>query len=644
MLHRKEIDGLRSLAILPVLFYHAGFAWMPGGFFGVDVFFVISGFLITAILVNELNSTGRISISGFYERRARRILPALFLVILVSVVVGWFVMFTDQFKTFLQSVVSILYFGSNYFFLGETGYFDADIDLNPMVHTWSLAIEEQFYVFFPLLLWVLWKFVGKRFLVLVLSILAIGSLAAAVLFTGDPSNTFYLLQFRAWELLAGSLVAIALSKREFKPESNQWLSSIGFVAIVASMFFLDNSTPHPGLVTLIPILGSVLVIAYAGPNTLVHRVLSTPVLVGIGLISYSAYLWHQPIFSFYRIMNLHSPQPLDFLPLIALSLVLAYLSWRFVENPFRNRKRFSRRWVFVGSAALSVAILAITFVAGRSAVNESRTYPITGIRFVDVTDRIEVNRGLDDTCNKFVAADPACASGESPEVLLWGDSYAMHLAQGLAASPTKAAFTQQAFSACAPILGWAHQNESTGIDQGRECMAHNDSVFAWLKTQNQIGTVILASPWDDALNPKGKGLKTSGQVYPSGRTGINSLENTIAQIQALGKKVVVVAPAPKNTEDTGLCLARAYVSATDLGECDFSPSANLLAQSTDYLKQASSSSGLFELEQLVCSDDLCKVSAGDVFIYRDKGHFSKEGSEYLGKRFDLMGQLLAAAK
>jgi hypothetical protein len=220
----------------------------------------------------------------------------------------------------------------------------------------------------------------------------------------------------------------------------------------------------------------------------------------------------------------------------------------------------------------------------------------------------------------------------------------MHLAQGLEASPTEAAFTQQAFSACAPILGWAHQNESTGIDQGLECMAQNDSVFAWLKTQDQIGTVILASPWDDALNPKGNGLKTSGQVYPSGRTGIESLENTIAQIQALGKKVVVVAPAPKNSEDTGLCLARAYVSATDLGECNFSPSANLLAQSTDYLKQASRSSGLFELEQLVCSDDLCKVSAGDLFLYRDKGHFSKEGSEYLGKRFDLMGQLLAAAK
>jgi hypothetical protein len=220
----------------------------------------------------------------------------------------------------------------------------------------------------------------------------------------------------------------------------------------------------------------------------------------------------------------------------------------------------------------------------------------------------------------------------------------MSLDKGLESSATKAVFTQQTFSACAPILGWAHQNESTGIDQGRECMAQNDSVFAWLKTQSQIGTVILASPWDDALNPKGNGLKTSGQVYPSGRTGIESLENTITQIQALGKKVVVVAPAPKNSEDTGLCLARAYVSATDLAECNFSPSVNLLAESTDHLKQGSRSSGLFEMEQLVCSNAVCKVSAGDTFIYRDKGHFSNEGSEYLGKRFDLMCQLLAAAK
>ena len=644
MLHRKEIDGLRSIAILPVLFYHAGFSWMPGGFFGVDVFFVISGFLITAILVNELNSTGRISIIGFYERRARRILPALFLVILVSLMVGWFVMFTDQFKTFLSSVVSILYFGSNYFFLGETGYFDADIDLNPMVHTWSLAIEEQFYVFFPLLLWALWRFVGKRFLVLVLSILAVGSLAAAALFTGDPSNTFYLLQFRAWELLAGSLVAIVLSKRDFKPESNQWLSALGLVAIIASMFALDNSTPHPGLVTLIPILGSVLVIAYAGPTTLTHRILSTPVLVGIGLISYSAYLWHQPIFSFFRIVNLHNPQPLDFLPLIALSLALAYLSWRFVENPFRSRGRFSRNWIVVGTAALSVVVLAITFVAGRSVVNESRTSLLTGIRFVDVTDRIEVNRGLDNSCNKFVAADPACSTGANVEVLLWGDSYAMHLAQGLVASATKLAFTQQTFSACAPVLGLAHQNPSYGLEQGKECIAQNDSVFAWLKTQKQIRTVILASPWDDALNPKGSMLDRYDEVYQTGRSGIGLLQVTISEIQALGKKVVVVAPAPKNTEDTGLCLARAYVSANDLAECNFSKSMNLLAQSIDYLKQGSQSSGLFSLEQLVCPNDICKVSAGDTFIYRDKGHFSKEGSEYLGKRFDLMGQLLAAAK
>lgn len=643
MKHRREIDGLRSLAILPVLFYHAGFSWMPGGFFGVDVFFVISGFLITAILISELESTGRISITGFYERRARRIMPALFAVIFASVVIGWFVMFTDQFKLFLQSVVSILYFGSNYFFLGHTGYFDADIDLNPMVHTWSLAIEEQFYVFFPLILWLLWRFVGKKFLLPVLIAIAVLSLGAAVFFTGDPSNTFYLLQFRAWELLAGSLIAVVLAKREFVALSNQWLSAIGFFAILASMFLLGAELPHPGFITIIPIVGAALVIAFAGENTWVRKVLSGRVLVGIGLISYSTYLWHQPIFSFFRIMSLHSPAPTDFLPLIAISLGIAYLSWRFIENPIRNRKRFSRRWIFAGTAVVSVLVLAVSFLGSRTSVNESRSSLATGIRFVDLTDRIEVNRGLDDSCNKFVGNLAACSTGENPEVLLWGDSYAMHLASGLKASETQIPFTQQTLSACAPVLGWAHQNSSYGVDQGRECIAHNDSVFAWLKNQDQIRTVILASPWDDALNPDGRGLDKYDEVYQTGRSGIGLLQYTISEIQALGKRVVVVAPAPKNTEDTGLCLARAKLNGAKLSECNFSPKVNMLSKASGYLQEASTSAGFFKLEDLVCKPAICEPFIGETFIYRDRGHFSREGSKYLGEKFDLMGLLVQAA-
>ena len=644
MQHRREIDGLRSLAILPVLFYHAGFSWMPGGFFGVDVFFVISGFLITAILVAELENTGRISITGFYERRARRILPALFLVIGVSVVIGWFLMFTDQFKIFLDSLVSILYFGSNYFFLNHTGYFDADIDLNPMVHTWSLAIEEQFYLFFPLVLWLLWRYVGKRFLIPALVGIALLSLAAAVFFTGDPSKTFYLLQFRAWELITCSLVALVLAKRSFKAHSNQLLSAAGVVLITASMFLLSNQWPHPGLITLIPITGSALVILFAGEGTWANKLLSTKVLVGIGLISYSTYLWHQPIFSFFRIGSLHTPTALEFLPLIALSLGIAYLSWRFVENPVRNRKRFSRRWIFTGAAAVSVLVLAVTFVAGRSSINESRTAPLTGIKFVDATDRLEVNRGLGNDCRKFVGSDPACATGANPLVLLWGDSYAMHLAQGLEASQTQVPFTQQTLSACAPVLGWAHQNQSYGKDQGRECLAQNEQVFDWLKTQNQITTVILASPWDDALNPGGYGMDSAGEVYQTGTVGMGLLRVTIEKLHDIGKRVVVVAPAPKNTEDTGLCLARALVNGLELSECNFSPESNLLADATEYLQQASTKAGFFSLENLICKPKLCEAFAGDLFIYRDKGHFSKEGSQYIGETYDLMGQLIQTAK
>ena len=616
---------------------------MPGGFFGVDVFFVISGFLITGILISELQTTGRFSVLSFYERRARRILPALFAVVFASVIAGWFLMLTDQFKVFLQSVVSILYFGSNYFFLAHTGYFDANIDLNPMVHTWSLAIEEQFYLFFPIVLWLVWRFVPTRFRWGVLTLLALLSFQVAATWAGDPSASFYLLQFRAWELLAGALVAYLLSRRNFEPLPNHTLGLLGLFAIMFSVFFVGNQFPHPGFITLVPVLGAALVIATTDGSTIAGKLLAWKPLVGIGLISYSTYLWHQPIFSFFRISQTHQPEPLAFLPWIGISIVLAYLSWRFVENPVRNRKRFNRRIIFAATAVVSASVLVVCFVASRPAVSNVRVSPNTGVNYASLAHVLDANRGLSVKCRRFVGSDSHCASGPNPSVLLWGDSYAMSLAQALTHSATKLNFSQQTLSACSPVLGLAHQNPSYGRVQGNECIRENDQVFQWLSSQSNISLVVLASPWDDALNSDKMALNRAGTVTKNNGAGIEALKQTVAKIRALGKQVVVVSPQAKNTEDTGNCLVRAKLNGQSLSNCDYPVTHNQLANVFGYLQRATGGVGLFNLKDLLCSNQ-CFASAGDVFIYRDYGHFTKAGSAYVGEKFNLMGRLQQAAR
>ena len=666
MKHRREIDGLRALAILPVLFFHAGFTsstldllgvnlgpfdklGLDGGYFGVDIFFVISGFLITGIIVNELHAKNRFSIVGFYERRARRIMPALFTVMLVMIPVAWFLLFSDQYKTFLKSLVSINLFVSNYFFLGKSGYFDPNIDLNPMLHTWSLAIEEQFYVFFPLILWLLWKLVKERYWIPILSVIGIASLVwANTNWYDDPTNNFYLLQFRAWELIAGAIAAIHLSKRE-KPYSNQWLSLAGLglilVAIVGPWKLVHKTMevfPHPGYITLIPIIGSVLVVMFAGEGTLVNRVLSWKFFVGIGLISYSAYLWHQPLFAFFRLSQLHEPKPWDFLPLMALTLVLAALSWKFVENPFRNRKRFSRKQIFITTALIMALISGFSFFASRANVDESRV-SLGGQSFAQLSERVTINRGLDQSCNIFQEDAPKCVSGSDPKVLLWGDSYAMHLALGLKASASKVGFVQQTFSACAPTLGIAQQNPSYGAAFAKKCLKHNDDTLDWLSRHSEIEYVFLGSPWSTVLGEDATIYNREGVVGPGGTQGVEALRETVAAIKALGKKVVLVLATPTNNEDHGACVLRAAANNVSSSECNFALKDDARHASNQVVADAKTGAPVFWLDGLICPDGTCYAERDGVIIYRDAGHLSREGSKYLGEKYDLMKQLIQAA-
>ncbi|NJM31549.1 MAG: acyltransferase [Rhizobiales bacterium] len=308
--YRPEIDGLRALAVVPVMLFHGGVTGFSGGFTGVDVFFVISGYLITSILLEEQRS-GRFSIAGFYERRARRILPALFLVAICTIPFAWMWMPDRQLEEFGQSLMATSLFVSNIHFWAESNYFGSAAEEKPLLHTWSLAIEEQFYLLFPLLLAFVWWF-RKRWLLPVTIIIAAVSLALALLPLAIEQETrFFLIPARAWELLAGAALAMllqdtALKESRIKPVAGV-LAGVGVLLLIASMASIDQSTAFPGPATILPVLGTALIIAFADGTNWTGRLLGSPALVGIGLISYSAYLWHQPLFAFARLRSLNEP-------------------------------------------------------------------------------------------------------------------------------------------------------------------------------------------------------------------------------------------------------------------------------------------------------------------------------------------------
>ena len=300
MEYRREIDGLRALAVLPVILFHAGFKYFSGGFVGVDIFFVISGYLITSIILAE-QEAGTFSIIRFYERRARRILPALFLVMLACLPFAWLWLLPHDMQNFSQSLIGVSAFISNILFWLTSGYFETAAELKPLLHTWSLAVEEQYYLFFPVFLVLTWH-IGKRWILFFLSIVFLISLLAAQWGSAlKPDATFYLLPTRGWELLIGAFIAFYFTKKDrtiLSKNLNEAGGLLGLALIIYAIFKFDNQLPFPSFYALVPTIGAGLIILCATQITFVGKLLGNKLLVGIGLISYSAYLWHQPLLAF----------------------------------------------------------------------------------------------------------------------------------------------------------------------------------------------------------------------------------------------------------------------------------------------------------------------------------------------------------
>lgn len=418
MKYRSDVDGLRAIAVLSVILSHAGLPGFTGGAIGVDVFFVISGFLITSIITQEM-SAEKWSLIGFYERRARRILPALLLVILTISPLSWYLMLPDYLQNYGQSVTATLLFSNNILLALTGGYWELDSSFKPLLHTWSLGVEEQFYIVFPLILLMIWRF-GRR-----VQLVAIFSLGLVSLFFAEwgwrhfPDENFYLPIGRAWELMVGC--AAAYAQRTVRPWHG-FCALLGLATIVLTVGLYSEQTPSPSLWIVPPVLGTALVLVCSHPSSGCWKILSLRPLVWVGLISYSAYLWHQPLFALARIALLEPPPIGVMLALTALSLGLAWLSWRFVEQPFRSSTTVSRRVLVLSTASLSLALVGAGIFLHISQGLPKRIFPnIESVAAVHISYNERI----------WGLSGDGFASAAHPRVMVVGNSFARDIANTL---------------------------------------------------------------------------------------------------------------------------------------------------------------------------------------------------------------------
>ena len=429
MKYRAEIDGLRALAVLPVILFHAGFEWFSGGFVGVDVFFVISGYLITTIIISEM-AEGEFSIINFYERRARRILPALFFVMAVCIPFAWFWLVPSDLVEFGHSLIAVSTFSSNFLFWSEAGYFGGPAELKPLLHTWSLAVEEQYYILFPIFILLTWR-LGIKWILIILSFIFILSLGFAQWGAYKiPSANFYLLPTRGWELLIGVFIAFYLKYNIYIKSylANQLLSLLGFSMIIYSIIVFNASTPFPSLYALIPTIGTGLVILCATPQTTIHKLLSLNFIVGVGLISYSTYLWHQPILALARHAIVGEVHNLIVIILCISSLVFGWFSWRFIERPFRQKSYLQRKFIFkfslVGILFFSIIGISLHVIDGGSKLYSLEKQKI-------ITTFLADNSGYTEERESYLSLNKFDKTNNLKDILIIGDSHMQDIANAI---------------------------------------------------------------------------------------------------------------------------------------------------------------------------------------------------------------------
>jgi peptidoglycan/LPS O-acetylase OafA/YrhL len=489
--YRPDIDGLRAIAVILVVNFHAFPEAMPGGFIGVDIFFVISGFLITGIIVRELDQQ-RFSLLGFYDRRIRRIFPALIVVLCATLVLGWLWMLPAAYAQLSADIVASAAFLSNFALLWQSGYFDVESAKKPLLHLWSLGIEEQFYLFWPLLL-----MLAGRLRLSILAVAAVIGVASFVLnvalIGSNPVATFYLPFTRVWELLAGAVLAGGCNQISQTSAASNWRASSGLLLIAVAAGVLNTNRAFPGWWAVLPVAGAALLLSAPGA-WICRTVLASRPLVWIGLVSYPLYLWHWPLLVFFGVIKF-SPLTLLERELIAgLSFVLAWLTYRFVEKPFRFGRPGPLRIAGLCAGMVSVAVAGVAVVQGHGfdfrlppQIREMASVPVQASQW-------RVHECLLEPSHEMTFADSCVDRDRRPLILVWGDSTAGALLPGLRKAQETRAFgiAQFTASSCIPAL-------NVDMAATPNCRAINDKVLSLVR---EIGPdiVLLHSTWGAYLD------------------------------------------------------------------------------------------------------------------------------------------------
>ena len=641
--YRPDVDGLRALAVLPVILFHAGFS-CPGGFIGVDVFFVISGYLITQIIERELGAH-RFSVLVFYQRRIRRIFPALFVMLAATILVGYRFLPPVELKALGESLVAASAFSSNILFYRWSGYFAPNSEFTPLLHTWTLSLEEQFYVCWPLILAALSLPAARKWKIPTAVAILVGTLLlSAHWVSSNPNVAFYLLPSRAWELALGALLSFAPIARVTARlprvlASVASLVGIGLLAVAVTTY--SRATPFPGLAALLPCLGAVLVIAAGeGGLSMGGKFLSLRPLVWVGMISYSLYLWHWPVLVFGHLLANRKLDATERGGLVVLVFIVSWLSWRFVESPFRKAhvvRAKVKSWVLGGLATSAV------FVAVGGILYLCNGLPARGPKIGDFEQEAEALQKS--PCLARGASLPVidgCLLGAQTtasryDVVLWGDSHAAHLAPAFTEIGQSLGVTTRQITkaGCSPIPGVRF----LPFDETRaECPAFNEAALRTVLADQDVRVVVLATNWDVIV--AGYLLLTTDGTQPSPAASrqllVSSLRKLVTDLMASGRQVILVGQVPLPPPELIVCTTRARFRGLDESACAVG-SAQARERTEDLVNQAladvaahfESGIQIIHPYEDLCGQQGCMVQVDGQMLYTDETHLSSSGARRL---------------
>lgn len=623
--YRPDIDGLRGIAVLMVVAFHLQTLLSHGGFIGVDIFFVISGFLITSLLLRDIEH-GSYSVTGFYVRRIRRLAPALIVMLVATAIAAYFLLWPFELTSYAQSLLCAVFSASNFYFQAHSGYFDPQSTSAPLLHTWSLAVEEQFYIVFPFLLVLLSRRfksrLGWAFLALGLASFA----ASAYLVYANPNAAFYSPASRAWELLCGSLLAIKpIPGMQSKIRRN--VTAMAGILLIAFAFLKDwHYTPFPGFAALPPCIGAALVIGSGSAGeTLVSRMLSSRLLVFWGLISYSLYLWHWPLIVFLSMgvqIQAHS-ETVQHILIFALATLVATLSWRFVERPFRSGYRGaapSTVFGFAGAAVCVPVILALAFISFKGMPQRFSPSAVAVASYLKVDNSELAGRYRTGSC--FLTSDLTIAnfdqskclntSRAEPNVLIFGDSHAAHLEYGLVRVFPRENFMQATAASCVPYV----MHDLRAMRRPIDCKGLVHFILDDYLPKAQLSEVILAGHWT--------------------QDDINGIAATIHEIQSHGIKLLLVGPAIEYDTPLPRLLALSIErSDPTLVQRHMVSSARNLDKEMQYLARNVWHVEYFSYFSAFCDSTNCQQYGGaGVPMEQDQAHLTGSGSVQVAEKFE----------